>query len=220
MSFKAVVEDDARLVFAHHADQFFGFPLLPAVVVEGVVEPHDVEFAVLGDQLLHLSVHVFQVVVPVEFLLRILLVTSLRVVAHVGIVGVVPVDDRKVKANLQSFGPESIEEFPDQVASVEPGREFVIGQLAVEQTVAVMVFGGEYGIFHASGFGQAGPFLRIKLPGIKGIDILLVCFGGNALVRLYPFPTGGHSIRSEMDEHPESGFPPPLSSLHHLAVVF
>ena len=132
MSFKAVVEDDPGLILSHHIHQFPCFPLLAAVVVEGVVEPHDIEFAVLGDQFFHLSVHVFQVVVPVEFPLGVFFVITLRVVPHVGIVGVVPVDDGEVKPHFQSFGPEGIEEFPDQVAAIETGAQLIIGQLAVE----------------------------------------------------------------------------------------
>jgi len=220
MGLQPVVEDDSRLMPADHLHQLTRFPFLTTVVVEGVVKPHDVEFAILGNQFFHLSVHVLQVVVPVEILLGVLLVIALGVVPHIGIVGVVPVDDGIVESYFQPFSTEGVEEFPDQVAAPESGSQFIIGELAVKEAVAIMVLGRENGILHAGGLGQPCPFPCVKLPGMKGIYVLLVSLGGDTLIGLYPFPPRRHGIRPEMDEHPKPGLPPPLGPLHHLIVVF
>ena len=137
-----VVDDDPRLQFARHLQQFLAPPVvaplaLPAVGpsvrsrrIAEVVEQH-VDLAEPGQQLAHLPVQVVDVLLLVPSLVQLL---ALRMVAHrMDIIDdeirVVPVDERVVEPHLHILGAKSLHHRPQQIATGRRAGRLVVGQL-------------------------------------------------------------------------------------------
>ena len=218
INFKPAVDDDVGLPVPHHLYQVRSLPFFTAVIVKRVIEPEYIELSVAGEQLLDLGMHVFKVIVPVVFLFGPLGIVAHGVVAHVRIVGMMPVDQGIVQAHLQTFCTKGIEEFAHQIASRHGGSDVVVGVFAVEQTKSVVMLGSHYGVFHAGFFCNPGPFFGIIGFRLERVHVFPVIVCRNALIALHPLPTGRYGINAEMDEHSESCVTPPPGAIHFFSV--
>ena len=81
------------------------------------------------------------------------------------------------------------------------------------------MFGCKDDIFHAGSFGCSSPGFRIEIDRIKGVDIFLICFGGDALIRFDPLATGWDGVGPKVNKHTETSFAPPLRAIHYLFPV-
>ena len=206
-----IVNDDAGLELADHADEVGRTPLLPHHVVVGEIEPHDVDLSVVFTKLAHLAVHVVQIVV--EIVLRALegfvVAFGMLAVAVVREIGMVPIDDGIIEADLEPFGAEGVDVFAHEVAMRGRVGRLVIGQLGIEQAEAVVVLGGEHGVFHAGLFGELRPLFRVVIHGIKFVEIGLIGFHGDTLLAAHPFAARRNGVQPPMDEHAETILPEP-----------
>ena len=210
---EAVIGDDLRLQLAHHAHELGCAPGFAAHLhavdgrIVGEVEPQQVELAVVGAQLAHLLVHVVEIAVEVT-----LLVTAGNgVIAQRGLavailreVGVVPVDERVVQANLQTLGAEGLEELGDDVAPEGGFGRFPVGGLRVIQAKAVVVLCGEHGVLHAGLTRGARPGASIEGIRVELIEIRSIQFLGHFLVAANPFSASGDRVQTEMKEKTEA----------------
>lgn len=120
-----------------------------------------------------------------------------------GEVGMVPVGQRVVEADLQPLGPERLDERLEQVLAVRRVGRLVVGRLAVPQTEPVMVLGRQHHIFHPCLTGPARPFLRVVEVGIEVLEVLLVARVVDFLAVLHPLVPGRERVDAPMDEHAE-----------------
>ena len=113
-------------------------------------------------------------------------VVAKRVMAVDRVVGVVPVDQRIVEADLQSLGPARFHEGTDQVATGRGVRRLVVGQVGLEQAEAVVMLGGDDGVLHAGRLGITRPLAGVVEVRVEVVEIRLVIGLGNAFAGLDP----------------------------------
>ena len=135
---------------AHHPDQICRPPRLAAQLVIGIIEPENVDPAVIRDQLLDLSVHIGKVAVKVDLLILIGGIAAHGMIAVVVFweIRVMPVDQGVVQAHAQPLGAHRVHKFPHEVALTGGVRAFVVRQPGIKQAKAVMVLGCQYDILH------------------------------------------------------------------------
>ena len=103
---QAVVDDDAGLKLSHHVHQLGGAPRLAphdvVLVLIGEVEPQNVQLAVVGADFPHLVVHVLHIAGEVPLLVGVggVVAHGVVLIAVVGVVVVVPVQQSEVQAHL------------------------------------------------------------------------------------------------------------------------
>ena len=163
--------------------------------------------AVIGQQLLNLRVHEFEVVIVA--LARILFKVFIGVdyAVELGKVRVVPVQQREVQPDLQPLGAECLHKLAYQIAPARRIGGLKVGLRAVEQAESVVVLGSQYGVLHARGLGDAPPrsVARVVLDGIDFLaEVRLVMFVVNALVIAQPLAARGYRVQSPVDEHAET----------------
>ena len=160
--------------------------------------------AVIGQQLLNLRVHEFEVVIVA--LARILFKVFIGVdyAVELGKVRVVPVQQREVQPDLQPLGAECLHKLAYQIAPARRIGGLKVGLRAVEQAESVVVLGSQYGVLHARGLGDARPLARVVLDGVELAEVRLVMFVVNALVIAQPLAARGYRVQSPVDEHAES----------------
>ena len=148
--FQPIVNDDVRLMAAYHPDQICRPPRLAAQLVIGIIEPENVDPAVIRDQLLDLSVHIGKVAVKVDLLILICGIAAHGMIAVVVFweIRVMPVDQGVVQAHAQPLGAHRVHKFPHEVAPAGGVRAFVVRQFGIKQAKAVMVLGCQYDILH------------------------------------------------------------------------
>ena len=146
----AVVDQNVRLVLLDAAHHGAGIPLVEGAVAQAV-EPQHVHLPVAGEQFTDLAEVVFQVAVVL-----------------VGqVVGVVPVPPGVVEAQPEPCRMDRRRELPHDILAVGgigDGEGVVVGGEVGE---AVVVLGGQHGIFHAAFFGDGHPLPGIVLFGIE-----------------------------------------------------
>ena len=171
----AVVDDDAGLQPAGQGDELFRLPVVlplalhPVFALQtgvriGEVEPQNIDLSVVRQELLHLISHVLRVAAHVAALV-LLFGVGIVPAGMEGIdgeIGMVPVDEGVVKADMQPLRPEGVDKFPHKIPSGLGVGAFVIGVGRVEQAKAFMVLGGQDGVFHPRRLGLPRP-----LPGIE-----------------------------------------------------
>ena len=135
---------------AHHPDQICRPPRLAAQLVIGIIEPENVDPAVIRDQLLDLSVHIGKVAVKVDLLILIGGIAAHGMIAVVVFweIRVMPVDQGVVQTHAQPLGAHRVHKFPHEVAPTGGVRAFVVRQPGIKQAKAVMVLGCQYDILH------------------------------------------------------------------------
>ena len=67
-----------------------------------------------------------------------------------------------------------------------------------------MVLGGQHRVFHSRKARTARKIARVKHIGVEMLEIYVVCFIGDPLPILHPFVTGGHSLKTKVNEHTEA----------------
>ena len=122
-----------------------------------------------------------------------------------GEIGVVPVEQRIIKADPEPLGAESLDEGGDEVASMGRVGRLVLRDRTVPQAEALMVLGGQHHIFHAGGAGAARPLARRVEVGVEMVEIFPVGGGGDLLAVLQPFVPGAQRVEAPMDEQAEAG---------------
>ena len=220
----AVVDNNVRLQGAGSGNQLFSLPVILALALHpflarqgrmigiGEIEPENINFSVIGKQLSHLIAHILGVDAHVPALIELLGIGIIAAgMEHVdGEMGMVPVNQGIVKANLQALSPECVHVFPHQIPARGGVGAFVIGELGIEHAKAFVMLGGEHGILHAGGLGGFGPGPGVIQIGIEMLEILLVFFFGDAFPVLDPFVPGRQRIQAPMNEHAETIRPEPF----------
>ena len=209
---ETIVDEDVRLQRPDHLDQFRRPPRFAFHLVVTEIEPHDVDLAVVRQQFADLSVEVLQVLCEVARLrFRTFVVATGMETVH-GIVRVLPVDERVVKPDAQTFRTKRFDVFTDEVAPGGRLGRSEIGQFAVEQTEALVMLGGEDSIFLPRTLCQPGPLTRIVQVGIELVEVNAIRLVRDQFPVANPFPAGRYRIQSPMDEHPEPRVDPPVRS--------
>src|ERR1035437_6102866 len=103
-----------------------------------------------------------------------------------GIIRVVPIEQRVIKANSNALCPKGIYVFFYQISFCTCIRRFIICVFTVEQTKAFMMFGGKHRILHACRFGFLCPFFWVELVRVKLIKIFLILFISQVFMVFYP----------------------------------
>ena len=116
----------------------------------GIVKPEQVDLPVIRNQLLHLSVHVGQIAVKVDFFILEggVIPHGMVHIAVFGEIRVMPVDEGIVQPYPQSLGSDSLHKFPYQIPSAERAGAFVVRPFGIEQAEAVVVLGGQHYVLH------------------------------------------------------------------------
>ena len=134
-------------------------------------------------------------------------------IAIVGIIGMMPIQQRIIQADLEALGAEGVHKLAHGVPAEGGVGGFEIGIPAIEQAEAVMVLGGEDGVFHAglARHGRPGAGIEIrrrKLPKIGQVIGL-----GHTLGGAHPLPARGDGIQPPMDKHAEPRLAVPRRAL-------
>jgi len=137
-----------------------------------------------------------------------------------GVVGMMPVEERIIKTDLEAFRPESLHKFFQEVAAEGGVGHLVIGVFRVPEAEALVMFGSDDRIFHAGCFRHPSPLAGIEEVGVEVVKIFLVLLVGQTLVIFYPFVAGGKSVKAKVDEQAEAGVGPPFEACGFLGVRF
>ncbi len=188
------------------------------------IKPHHPDLSVIGQEFFDLSFHIVHVPIEVRSFSRACFPTAPR-----EIIGMMPVHDRMVPADLYVLSVTFLREFFQDVASERSGIHYVIiCHSGLEETESVMMLACYNYIFHASIFGRFHPLLCIELFWIKLVRKLFIIFDRDLSRSQYPFGMIGlflpfpsrDRIQSPMNEQPEPGFPPPGHALFVLFLGF
>ena len=196
---EAVVDDDVGLEAVDEVEEFGGTPVVMALaVLAGIreVEPEDVDLAVVREEFRDLVAHVLAVLRHVAP--RVELVDLLLRKVAVGVepvddeVGVVPVDEGVVEADVEALGAEGVDDLAEQVAPGGGVGGLVVGVLGVEEAEALVVLRRDDEVLHAGGLGLGGPGLRVEEIGVEEVEVDLVLLVVDVLDVLDPLVAGGH----------------------------
>ena len=160
----------------------------------------------LGEQLAGLAVEVLGVLAHVAVLL---LLAEGDVIAHGvqavdGEVGVVPVDEGVVEADLEALGAEGLDQGAEQVAPGGGVGGLVVGEGGVPEAEALVVLGGDDEVLHAGVAGLLGPDARVVEVGVEVVEVLLVVFVADVLLVAHPLVAGGERVEAPVDEQAEA----------------
>ena len=212
--FQTVIDDDVRLMAAHHLHQLRRLPCLAAQFAIGIVEPEDIDLSIVRDQLLDLPVHIGKITVKVDFLILIGRISAHgmdRVVVFWEI-RVVPVDQGVIQAHAEALGAHRVHKLPHKIAPTGGVRALIIRQLGIKQAEAVVMLGRQDDILHSGPLCAAGPVSGIVGLCRKFLHITLVLFGGDSGVAHIPFAASGDGIEAPMQEHTKTRILKPLYS--------
>src|ERR1700674_323068 len=124
----------------------------------------------------------------------------------------VPVHQRVVEADAQSFCPRGVDEFAYQIASRRLLWRAVVGELRVEITEAFMMVRSHHHVLLSGLLGQSCPVARGVRLRIEMLRQHFVLRDGYALHFHRPLMTAYQAIESPVNEHAEFCFLPPLNS--------
>ena len=127
IDFRPVIDDDAGLERTGESNQLFSLPVvLPlalhpgpvacsVIAAVGKVEPENVDFSVIGQKLRDLVAHILRILFHVAALI---LFKGVRIIPAGmvqvnGKIGMVPVNQRVVETDVQSFCTEGVHVFTD-----------------------------------------------------------------------------------------------------------
>ena len=197
---------------AHHPDQICRPPRLAAQLVIGIIEPENVDPAVIRDQLLDLSVHIGKVAVKVDLLILIGGIAAHGMIAVVVFweIRVMPVDQGVVQTHAQPFGSHCVHKFPHKIAPAGGICTLIIRQLGIKQAETVMVLGGQHNILHARPLRAPSPVAGIISLRGELLHILLILLCGDLCLAHVPFAASGNRIEPPVQEHPKARVLEPL----------
>ena len=115
-----------------------------------------------------------------------------------------PVDERIVETDFDTFGAECLDRLANQVLLVGRVADAIVGVFGGPQTKAVVVLGGDDEIFHARQFGHTGPFFGVEQIGVEVGEVLLVVGNADFFAVADPFVAGGQGVQPPVDEHAEA----------------
>src|SRR5579864_2688523 len=123
-----------------------------------------------------------------------------------------PVHQRVVEANAQSFCPRGVDEFAHQIAACRLLRRAVVGELSVEITEAFVMLCRHHHVLLSRLLGQSRPVACGVRRWIEVLRQYFILRDGYAFHFHRPFMPADHAIESPVDEHAEFCFLPPLNS--------
>jgi len=124
-----------------------------------------------------------------------------------------PVHQRIIKPDFQPELPARLHIFPHEIPAGLGVGGTVVGQLAVEEAEAVVVLGGENGVFHARLFGDPGPAFRLEIGRVELVEVLLIVLVADLLDAFDPLAPGWDGVQPPVDEHPEAVGEKPAGAL-------
>jgi len=198
--------------FFDHGDEFSGTPGVTgqfefeARGFVGEIESEDVDLAVVGKEFTHLAVEVVYVFGKILYgaFAGFVVTHGVVVITIGGVAGVVPIEERVVEPDLESFGAEGVYKFTDEVASGGSVGGFEVGEFGIEEAKSFVVFGREDSVFLAGGLCEASPGAGVKAGRIELVEVGLVIVVGDAFLALDPFASGGDGVEAPVDEHAEA----------------
>ena len=166
------------------------------LIVIGKIKPHDIDLAVIGEQLPDLVVEVGNIIVPIvlHIFVGFIVPHGVLPVPIVGKIRMMPVDHRVIKTDLDSLCPEGLHIFPHQISSALGIGALIVGVSGIKQTKAIVMLCGEHRVFHAGLLRQLSPFPRIVADRIKFLKIFLIFLCGNFFIAFYPLSPGRNGI--------------------------
>ena len=197
-----VVDEDVRLEPADHGVAAAAVPRLGGPERPGHVIPQDVDLAIMGHEFPDAAGR--EVAEPAAGLL---------VVRAAGAVGVVPVHQRIIEADLEAELAAGLDVLAHEVPPGAALRGVVVRLPGVPQAEALVVLGGHDHVLHAGLSGEGGPLAGRARLGLPGVGQLLVLVEGDPLAVHHPFVPAELGVQPPMDEHAEAGFLPPLEPL-------
>lgn len=106
------------------------------------------------------------------------------------IIRVMPIYQRIIKAYAQAFGTEGVHIFSDQVTARRCMDGAIVGVGRIEEAKALMMFGGQDGVFHAGFFGHTSPASRVIVYRIERMKVLFVAVGRDPIDAGIPLAFG------------------------------
>ena len=219
---KAIVDDDAGLEVPRKVHNAFRIPVLASLSVLpgiGEVKPGDGDLAVIRQQLAYLVLHVLPVdahvatLVHRHILLRVIPpLIVLRVKRMIDVnrkLRVVPVNQRVVQTDAQTFRTKRVHILPDDVLTIGRIRNLVVRVLGIPQAETLVMLRGQDDVLHARRLRDLRPRGGIVQVWVELLEIAVIVGLRNRLRLLHPLATRRRRIQSEVDEHPESALRPP-----------
>ena len=132
-------------------------------------------------------------------------------------VGMVPIHQRIVESEPQTFGACCIDILANEIPSRSLLRRAIFGEFCIEVTEAFVMLGGHDHVFHAGALGQLRPGASGIRNRLKFWRQPLVFADRNAFVLHYPLVTTERAVKAPVNEHSELRFVPPF---HAALAVF
>ena len=211
---QSVVDHDAGLQLTGQRHQLRGAPVVGTLGVMdlrmlvsrvGEVVEQVADLPVRRQQLPHLIMQVGPVashLPPGVQLLEIRLIAEGVETVH-DEVGMMPVDQRVVEADLDPLGPERLDELGHQVPSERGVGDLVVAVRRVPQAESLVVLGGQHGVLHARPPALPGPVGGVEEIGVEVLEVGVVHLGVDALAVLHPLVAAREGVQAEVDEHAE-----------------
>ena len=168
----------------------------------GDVVPEDVDLAVVGHQLAHAALREIEEAAAGGF-----------VRGAQRAVGMVPVHQRVVEADLEIELAAGLDVLAHQIASRPALDGVVVGLLRVPQAEALVVLGGHHHVLHPGLLRQGRPLAGGAVFRLPRVGQLLVLRHRDALAVHHPLVAAQLRVQSPVDEHPEARFLPPADTL-------
>ena len=141
----AIVDQDVWLMLTHHRIERDG---LHCYAIQRPVDvvPEQIDLSVVAHQFAHQAVGIAYETLPRGF------------VGGTGdAVGVMPVHQRIIQANLEALGAAGLDHFAHEVTTRTTLDRVMRRDLGIPQAVAFVMFGGEHQVLHPGGLGHARP---------------------------------------------------------------
>ena len=210
-----IVDQDAGLQLAGEGEQLLrtpgvcalATPDLPVIaVLVGEVVEEVVDLAVAGQELAYLAVQVGAVPARVTAdVLRLGVgVVAPRMVPVDEEVGMVPVEQGVVEADLQAGRPDGVDVLSDDVLAVRRVHHRVVSQLGVPQAEALVMLRGQHDVLHARPLGLLGPVDGIEQVRLEVARVALVRLCLDPLAVHQPLVAGPQCVQTPVHEETEA----------------
>jgi len=131
------------------------------------------------------------------------------------VVGVMPVDDGVVEADLEAAGAEGLDHGPQEVAAGGGVGRLVVRQLRIPEAEALVVFGRDDEVLHPRVGGGLCPEAGIVEIGVEAGEVPgVVDLGRDLLAVLQPLVSRAQRVESPVDEQPEAILDEPARVAH------
>jgi hypothetical protein len=216
-----IVDQDVGLQLAREGEQLLrtpgicalATPDLPVIaVLVGEVVEEIVDLAVPGQELAHLAVQVDAVPARVTAdVLRLGVgIVASRVVPVDEEVGMVPVEQGVVKADLQAGRSDSVNVLGDDVLAVWRVHHRVVSQLGVPKAEALVMLRGQHDVLHARPLGLPDPVDGIEQVRLEVARVALVRLCLNPLAVHQPLVAGPQCVQTPVHEETETIMAQPI----------